>query len=195
MSVLAFDSRAMSASEFLFKTAGPACPVEARKEWGYAVDVLALEGHRWQVRTQCFPPENTVSPALKRIMDVIGEIRGRVAYTPDVWSENPAEVLTAARGNCVSYAAALSARAVSLGFHVVTVHGLLFSPTPNSPFYRPQWKATPHRWVRILIPDRGWVSVDPLSPTAFPTRLHVPLAAPLSADALKDMDVEVLQWE
>jgi len=193
--VLAFDARAMTASEFLFKTAGSECPVEARSEWGYTVDVLALQGHRWQVRTQSFPSADSLSPALERILDTVRDLRGRMIYAPDVWSENPAEVLTAARGNCVSYAAVLSARVAALGFRVTTVHGLLFSRTPNSPFYRPEWKATPHRWVSIFVPDRGWVSVDPLSPTAFPTRLHVPLAAPLSIEALKDMRIQVLQWE
>jgi hypothetical protein len=193
--VLASGAGTARASEFLFHTSGPVCPVEARKEWGYTVDVLALQGHRWQVRTQSSPPSDSASPALNRLMEAVRGIRSRMAYAPGIGSENPAEALTATKGNCVSYAAALSARAASLGFPAATVHGLLFSQTADSPFYLAAWKATPHRWVRILIPDRGWVSMDPLSPSGFPTRLHVPLSAPLSPDSVKDMTVEVLQWE
>jgi hypothetical protein len=182
-------------AEFRLRTPGPDCPVEALKEWSYAVDVYALEGNRWEIRTQVLPSVEAPSPALERILAGIRDIRRRITYAPDVWSEDPAEILRSGRGNCISHVALLEESLRALGHPFRRVHGLLFSHTGDSRYYLPQLSATPHRWVRALVGDLGWVSFDPLSPTGFPTRLHVPFKAADLSEALRGLDIEVREWD
>lgn len=182
-------------AEFLFRTPGPECPVEALKEWGYAVDVYSLEGNRWEIRTQVLPSVEAPSPALERILAGIRDIRRRITYAPDLWSEDPSEVLRSGRGNCISHVALLEESLRTLGYPFRRVHGLLFTRTGDSQYYLPQLNATPHRWVRALLGDLGWVSFDPLSPTGFPTRLHIPFKAADLKKALRGLDIEVREWD
>lgn len=177
------------------REAGP-CPVQASERWGWRVEVFQEGPGRWLVRTQGPDPAVPDPPALRPLEDAVRNVRSRLVYAPEVWTEDPEAALRAGRGNCISYTVLLERDLARLGYRTRRVHGLLLSPESGSnPYYLSEWSASPHRWLEVFTAGHGWVPLDPVAADGRLTGRHLALPGDDTAAWLKATRIEVLRWD
>ncbi len=157
---------------------------------GYKISKNLWEIEIWQDRD--------FSPLLKIYDDLLKEVfkvKDFLSYNFFIWSEDYAQILKMRKGNCISFVAFLEKNLKDLGFQTKKVKGLLLSKEKNTPFYLNNLKATPHRWLRVFLPEIGWLSFDPLSNSGRVTKYHLPLRDYESLDFLKELKIEVKRWD
>jgi transglutaminase-like putative cysteine protease len=90
--------------------------------------------------------------SLETIRDLVNWVHGYMTYDISYWgkSKSAAEAYQERRGVCVEYTHLLISLARSLGYETRYVSGYVRTTS---------WQ--PHAWAEILVPDSGWVAVDP----------------------------------
>jgi len=105
------------------------------------------------------PPSRAVGPA---VLDLLARIHAEFAYAPGSTSVSTTltQVLLQRRGVCQDFAHLAVACLRSVGLPARYVSGYLeTSPPPGRP--KLQGADASHAWVSVLLPELGWVDVDP----------------------------------
>lgn len=170
-------------------------PFDISGEEGYSIKTFQIGKDKcfmeiWQ-DSKYFPPGEAYQRVLKKVKDV----KNFIEYDPYFSAIDFEEILSFGKGNCVSFSSFLETLLKREGFLAQQVSGILFSKEKNNPFYLSKINGTAHRWVKVFLPDYGWISFDPLSETGRITSFHLPLKSLALINSLKEMEIKVLQWD
>lgn len=169
-------------------------PFDISGEEGYTIKAYRISNNKWLLEiwqdSNFFPSGEAYQRVLKEVINIKNFLR----YDPYLSIKDFQEILRLRKGNCVSFSIFLEKLLKEEGFLVQQVSGILFSKEKNNPFYLERIKGTAHRWVKVFLPEKGWISFDPLSKTGRMTNFHLPLKNPDIITSLKEMEIKVLQW-
>ena len=118
----------------------------------------------------------TGRPLIEAVVDLCGRVHRAVAYEPGTTTVHtrPDEVLARQRGVCQDLAHVLVGAARSRGLAARYVSGYLETDPPPGRARLVGADAT-HAWASVLVPDVGWLDVDPTN-DAVPDGRHLTLA-------------------
>jgi transglutaminase-like putative cysteine protease len=144
---------------------------DAVHEWAGQEDVVQARGFLLESPQVTFAPQvrayagEVFTPGRRvgeSVAELVGRIHGDFAYKAGVTSVTStlAEVLAARKGVCQDFAHLAVACLRSVGLPARYVSGYLETrPPPGKP--KLQGADASHAWAAVLLPELGWVDVDP----------------------------------
>lgn len=130
-----------------------------QSEFLYPTDLTPDSAELYEFAIQSLAPGLAVGEAVLRFLDVF---KDEFKFDPKATEHSTpiAEVLTKRRGVCQDFAHLMIAAFRSCGICARYVSGYILSHPPEGT-KRLEGADASHAWVSVLIPELGWVEIDP----------------------------------